>query len=41
MEDRKLSRGSSYAEMNDRLITDLSEERLANVVQQVIKNDLD
>jgi len=27
--------------MNDRLITDLSEERLANVVQQVIKNDLD
>ena len=41
MEDRKLSRGSSYAEMNDRLVTDFLEERLANVVQQVIQNDLD
>lgn len=41
MEDHKLSRGSSYAEMNDRLITDFSEERLANVVQQVIQNDHD
>ena len=37
--DRKLSRGSSYAEMNDRLVTDFSEERLTKVIQQVLPHD--
>jgi flagellar biosynthesis/type III secretory pathway protein FliH len=39
IEDRKLSKGSSYAEMNDRLVTDFSEERLAKVIQQVLPHD--
>jgi hypothetical protein len=39
IEDRKLSKGSSYAEMNDRLVTDFSEERLAKVIQQVLPQD--
>ncbi len=39
IEDRKLSKGSSYAEMNDRLVTDFFEERLAKVIQQVLPHD--
>ncbi len=34
--DEKLSRGSAYVEMNDRLITDLKEDRIKAVVQKVI-----
>lgn len=36
--DAKLSRGSAYVEMNDRLITDLKEDRIEAVVQKVIQN---
>ena len=36
--DEKLSRGSAYAEMNDRLITDLEEDRIDAVVQKVIQH---
>ncbi|MBH74093.1 MAG: hypothetical protein CMM57_10675 [Rhodospirillaceae bacterium] len=36
--DKKLSRGSAYAEMNDRLITDLIEDRIDAVVQKVIQH---
>ena len=36
--DSKLSRGSAYAEMNDRLITDLKEDRIEAVVQKVIQH---
>ena len=39
IEDAQLTRGSSYAEMNDRLVTDYSEERLARVVQEVMRHD--
>ena len=35
--DAKLSRGSAYVEMNDRLITDLK-DRIEAVVQKVIQN---
>ncbi len=34
--DEKLSRGSAYVEMNDRLITDLKEDRIEAVIQKVI-----
>ena len=36
--DEKLSRGSAYAEMNDRLITDLEGDRIDAVVQKVIQH---
>jgi flagellar biosynthesis/type III secretory pathway protein FliH len=36
--DAKLSRGSAYVEMNDRLITDLKEDRIEAVVQKVIRH---
>lgn len=36
--DAKLSRGSAYVEMNDRLITDLKEDRIEAVVQKVIQS---
>ena len=36
--DAKLSRGSAYVEMNDRLITDLKEDRIEAVVQKVIQH---
>jgi flagellar biosynthesis/type III secretory pathway protein FliH len=36
--DGKLSRGSAYAEMNDRLITDLEGDRIDAVVQKVIQH---
>ena len=36
--DAKLSRGSAYVEMNDRLITDLKEDRIEAVVQKVFQH---
>ncbi len=36
--DEKLTRGSAYVEMNDRLITDLKEDRIGAVVQKVTQH---
>lgn len=33
--DTELSKGSTYAEMNDRTITDLSEDRIAEIIEQI------
>ncbi len=36
--DQKLSQGSAYGRMNDKTINDLSEERLADIVNKVLSN---
>lgn len=33
--DTELSKGSTYAELNDRTITDLSEDRVAEIIEQI------
>jgi flagellar biosynthesis/type III secretory pathway protein FliH len=39
IEDGQLTRGSSYAEMNDKLVTDYTEERISRIVQGVMRHD--